>query len=106
MKPKEVKDKNRMFAKNVSFLIKRDQSKALGEIETNIGVQPGYLSRILTRNNSITLPIAIAFAEEVGFTIDELCGKDFEEKAMIAEIDKQIAELVKKKHAILGGNEG
>lgn len=104
MKPKEVKDKNQMFAKNVSFLIKRDRSKTLGEVETSIGVQPGYLSRILMRNNSITLPIAIAFAEEVGFTIEELYSDDFEEKAMIAEIDKQIAELVKKKHAILGGN--
>ena len=61
----------RKFAKNIREIAKSKKLK-IGEIEKNVGVAVGYLSRLDTNNHQMRIDIALKFCEAVGMGFEEV----------------------------------
>lgn len=81
----------RIYA-NVKSLCKLKNTK-IGLLESRIGMQTGYLSRIGNGVVNISLKTTLEIAEYFGITIDELIHVDFKIKTLEAEIQEATERL-------------
>lgn len=60
------------FFENVSYLIRR-QKKKVGEVESEVGVSPGYIARMSKENSGKPgIDVAVKFADVLGVSVDSL----------------------------------
>lgn len=93
----ENADRNRAREKAIQFskniLYAAGKRGAIGKFESEIGISRGYLSRTASGNKPISLEVAIACADALGYGVEELCEKDLFTDARIADLEREIAEL-------------
>ena len=70
-------DKKRCLS-NVYFLTKQ-KGLRLGDVETGAGVSLGYFSRLnkVDSSNNPSIEVLVSVADNLGITLDALCGFDF-----------------------------
>lgn len=83
------------FYNNIYILIKLKKLK-VGNVENDIGLPVGYLSRRKRDLKPMPLDKAFSISKYLGYTIDYLCSKDLGielKKKQIMELEEQIERL-------------
>lgn len=86
--------------RNIGYLAKK-QGKRIRDVEDYCGVTAGYISRCGNESKKrLSLVLVLLAAEYLGTSIEELTNTDLAKKLEIEDIDRQIAELQKRKIAL------
>ena len=97
----EAMRKQAIAVKNILYLLKK-QGKKIGDLEVNIGVRKGYLSRSKYGSKQrISLPTMLMAADFVETPLQDLVSEDFAKELELEEIQKQIEELKYLKEKLL-----
>ena len=84
------------FSENARYLCKQ-KGKSIGELETEIGVSKGYLSRIVNSEKAINLANLYKVSQILETTIDDLISKDMCLEWKIQELEKELDSLKKQR---------
>ncbi len=74
-------------------LIVRFEGLAVGELEKKIGVSAGYISRMRRTGSTLGLEKLYRLSKITGYSMDDLCSKEFKMRLMQAEINKLQGEM-------------
>lgn len=91
-----LKELLKKFSENVRYLCKQ-KGKSIGELETEIGVSKGYLSRIVNLEKAINLANLYKVSQILETTIDDLISKDMYLEWKIQELEKELDSLKKQR---------
>jgi len=84
------------FSENARYLCKQ-KGKSIGELEKEIGVSKGYLSRIVNSEKAISLANLYKISQILETTIDDLISKDMCLEWKIQELEKELDSLKKQR---------
>ena len=97
----EAMRKQEIAIKNVLCLLKK-QGKKIGDLETDIGVAKGYISRCKYGSKQrISFPTMLMAADYVETPLQDLVSEDFAKELELKEIQRQIEELKRLKEKLL-----
>ena len=86
---KTLDDLLKRFSANARYLCKQ-KGMNIGELEEQVGVSKGYLSRLSSSEKAISLVNLYKTAQILGTTIDELLSEDMMIKHRIQELEEEL----------------
>ena len=81
-----------MILKNFDYLCKANNLKK-GEVEKSVGVSAGYFSK---NPQGLNINVVYNLSQVLKISIDDLCSKDFYEKMLLTELEKEKTEIEKR----------